>query len=295
MIEEPHRIPSSSHGEETSTSAERQRALQSRLDQIAVEISRLRRAREEAIDEFRAFTGRHSGGSPDADVAAREGPALARAALPVARGGGTLETYAAELADRRPRTSSTFGLLEASDLEPQVDRLRRSSAHRESHRALRLVVPALLLVAGAASVVLVGRWGREEPAREIREAVPPDTRNAGTRTSGAHTLPAAGVAGTAPPAPAGTSGEARNRPLTIELTTIREVWIRTVVDDQTASARLLPAGEKLALEAERYVEVRFGDAGAVTLRLNGEDRGPLGRDGEVITRRFEADRDRPQP
>jgi len=81
--------------------------------------------------------------------------------------------------------------------------------------------------------------------------------------------------------------------LRIELTTSREVWIRSRVDDQPATARILAAGETVTLEADRVVEVRLGDAGAVTLRLNGEDRGPFGRDGEVLTRRFEANRDRP--
>lgn len=294
MAEERHANPWSLPGEQTS--AARQRALESRLDQIAAEISRLRREREEAIGEFRAFTGQQSPGPLDADAPAKEGSVRVGRVPRVIRGQGALETYAAELADRGSRTSSTFGLLDGRESQPWIDRPRRSSVHRRSRPALRLVVSALLLVAGAAgSAVTVRRWTREEPTRDTREAVPPKTQNATTRTDDADALPAAGAVGAVPPAPVGTSGQARSRPLMLELTTIREAWIRTVVDDQPAAGRLLPAGETLSLEADRYVEVRLGDAGAVILRLNGEIRGPLGRDGEVLTRRFEAERDRPEP
>jgi hypothetical protein len=107
-------------------------------------------------------------------------------------------------------------------------------------------------------------------------------------------LPVAAADETPAPAPVGTAGRVLQRPLTIELTTIREVWIRSAVDGQSPSARLVATGETLTFEADQFVELRVGDAGAVTLRVNGEDRGPLGRDGEVLSRRFEVDGPRPE-
>ena len=67
------------------------------------------------------------------------------------------------------------------------------------------------------------------------------------------------------------------------LETIRPVWLRVIVDGARAFEGELPAGEKLAVEGDRAVVVRAGDAGGVRATLNGVDRGPLGRDGWPLT------------
>ena len=47
------------------------------------------------------------------------------------------------------------------------------------------------------------------------------------------------------------------------LETIRPVWLRVIVDGVRAFEGELPAGEKLAVEGDRAVVVRAGDAGGV--------------------------------
>ena len=69
----------------------------------------------------------------------------------------------------------------------------------------------------------------------------------------------------------------------VTLETIRPVWLRIIVDGARAFEGELPAGEKLAVEGDRAVVVRAGDAGGVRATLNGADRGPLGRDGWPLT------------
>jgi hypothetical protein len=67
---------------------------------------------------------------------------------------------------------------------------------------------------------------------------------------------------------------------------MRPVWLRVIVDDRKTLERELPANQRLDFTAEKAIVIRAGDAGAIRLRLSGEDRGTLGEDGQVVTRRF---------
>ena len=77
-------------------------------------------------------------------------------------------------------------------------------------------------------------------------------------------------------------------PLRIDLATRRPVWLRVTVDGRIAIEREAAAGEQLPFAADRTIVVRAGDAGAVTVRVGGVDQGPVGRDGQVLTRGFAA-------
>jgi hypothetical protein len=77
--------------------------------------------------------------------------------------------------------------------------------------------------------------------------------------------------------------------VTVGLNTIRPVWLRAEVDGRVVSARLLPSGEALQLDASSEVVIRAGDAGAVLVAVNGGTPTPFGRDGAVLTRRFETE------
>jgi Domain of unknown function (DUF4115) len=76
--------------------------------------------------------------------------------------------------------------------------------------------------------------------------------------------------------------------LRVDLTTLRTVWLRVSVDGRIAIEREVAAGEQLPFGADRSIVVRAGDAGAVTVRVGGVDQGAIGRDGQVVTRAFEA-------
>lgn len=71
-----------------------------------------------------------------------------------------------------------------------------------------------------------------------------------------------------------------------ELTTIRPVWIRVIVDGERILEREVPAGTTVPLAPKNTLVIRTGDAGAVRLTIAGQDRGFLGREGEVVTRTF---------
>jgi hypothetical protein len=59
--------------------------------------------------------------------------------------------------------------------------------------------------------------------------------------------------------------------------------------------RTFRAGETQQISNAREVSVRAGDAGAVTVSVDGRQATVLGREGEVVTRRFAADSPRVRP
>lgn len=69
-----------------------------------------------------------------------------------------------------------------------------------------------------------------------------------------------------------------------EITALRRVWVRVVVDGTREVERELNAGDRIPLRAGRTSVIRAGNAGAVRLTIDGEDRGLLGPEGEVVTR-----------
>ena len=73
-----------------------------------------------------------------------------------------------------------------------------------------------------------------------------------------------------------------------EIVALRRVWVRVIVDGTREVERELRADERVALPSGRTIVIRTGDAGAIRLTMNGQDRGTLGPEGEVVTRTFTA-------
>jgi hypothetical protein len=152
------------------------------------------------------------------------------------------------------------------DVEPPVPGdapVSRSPVRRHFARDARILGGgALLLIVVAALVV----WSLG--------ADPPEAETAAGQTTAAVQQPLA----TAPSAPSATASE---------LTTSRPVWVRVVADGKVVVERQLPANSRVPLEAQKTIVIRAGDAGAVRLRVRGQDQGALGGPGEVVTRRFD--------
>ena len=73
--------------------------------------------------------------------------------------------------------------------------------------------------------------------------------------------------------------------LTVGLSITRPCWVSASVDGQHVIERLLPAGTQQTLDVKRELVLTAGDAGAVTVTLNGANAKPLGKSGEVVTTR----------
>jgi len=66
----------------------------------------------------------------------------------------------------------------------------------------------------------------------------------------------------------------------------RAAWVECVVDGGLPISRTFQAGETFQLLGNRGISITVRDAGAVVVSLNGGPRGPLGPDGQVLSRHF---------
>jgi hypothetical protein len=155
-------------------------------------------------------------------------------------------------------------------VEPPPGAYRRGRASHRGRAAGVAAVAALLLLAWA--------WW---PGSEVEA---PDS--SGTPVPAAEPAPAPEAGSPAPPVQAPAAPAEPAAALTVEIATDRPVWMRVTVDDARLFERLVPAGEKIPLRADRRIIVRAGDAGGVRLTVNGRDGGVLGGDGQVVTRTF---------
>ena len=75
--------------------------------------------------------------------------------------------------------------------------------------------------------------------------------------------------------------------LTLHLTARGECWVSITADGREVVSRLMGVGEEEAVRAASELRIKVGDAGAVSLRVNGSPVRPLGRPGQVVTLRID--------
>jgi transcriptional regulator with XRE-family HTH domain len=71
-------------------------------------------------------------------------------------------------------------------------------------------------------------------------------------------------------------------PLRIEMVADGWCWVAAEADGQRVLYRLVEPGEHLVFEGQRLISLRLGNAGGVTLSINGGASQSLGGDGEVV-------------
>jgi len=85
-----------------------------------------------------------------------------------------------------------------------------------------------------------------------------------------------------PPDVHGLGGEA----LTLRLMAHRVCWIRATADGQMVREGLLQGDEELVVKAREAILLRIGDAGALSVIVNGRAARSLGSDGQVVALRI---------
>ena len=75
-------------------------------------------------------------------------------------------------------------------------------------------------------------------------------------------------------------------PLNVAIAASGHTWIRAVADGTTVYEGFLNAGDKQTWQAKRSLTLRVGNAGAVTLSVNGKPAGSLGGPGQVYEHTF---------
>ena len=157
---------------------------------------------------------------------------------------------------------------------------------RRTFRVASLLVAAVVLLAATLAIVLALRASRASPDTAAPPALPEASSSRPIPAPPGAEAPAAQPSA-APPAPAAAAG------VNLELATRRAVWMRVTIDGRRAFEREVPPDRRIPLRAERAIAIRAGDAGAVMVTIDGRDAGPLGRDGAIVTRVFNAHMDRP--
>jgi len=66
----------------------------------------------------------------------------------------------------------------------------------------------------------------------------------------------------------------------------RPSWLEIQADGETSFARVAEPGFSETFEARRKLKLTTGDAGAVSVSVNGQEVGVLGESGEVLTRKW---------
>jgi RodZ C-terminal domain len=122
--------------------------------------------------------------------------------------------------------------------------------------------------------------GLAPPLASIPRAQTPEwwqTEAMPTLTASLVALPAAATVRSAMTAPNAVSLDVEMR---------RAAWVECVVDGGLPISRTFQAGETFQLLGNRGISITVRDAGAVVVSLNGGPRGPLGPDGQVLSRHF---------
>jgi cytoskeleton protein RodZ len=195
-------------------------------------------------------------------------------------GRGFVRTYAEEVDLDPERIVRDFfaqfpGRVAAAPASASVDSFGESWQPPSRWMGMGTAV-AILLVVVAAAVVL-GRRGENTPG--------PATVGT-TGASAAVPAPAAPATSepaalAAPPAGEPAAALAPSAAIHVVLSTSAPCWVAATVDGRRTIYRIMQAGERETLVAEREMTIRFGDAGAVRWMINGRDAGPPGESGAV--------------
>ena len=71
-------------------------------------------------------------------------------------------------------------------------------------------------------------------------------------------------------------------PIRLEIEATQLTWVVVRSDDANPKEALLQPGQRATWEAQQQFTLTLGNAAGATVRLNGEQRGPFGKPGEVV-------------
>lgn len=157
-----------------------------------------------------------------------------------------------------------------------------------AERSPVLIIGAGLVLVVIAVLALIG-WlggnGEEDPADVGFAPVPAERSPPPAQPTEVETTPPSEAVESEPPNDEPTEFLAGDQ-VTLELEMDRgPSWLVVVVDGETQIESERPQGTVLEFEGDEIV-VTIGDAGAVKVRVNGENRGRLGDRREVIERTY---------
>jgi cytoskeletal protein RodZ len=113
--------------------------------------------------------------------------------------------------------------------------------------------------------------------------------DAPAQTQGAQSLPASPPPAGVPTGSAEPVAATPETPIAVSVLAGEECWLSLRVDGQKVVARNLRPGERVQFRARSVITLWAGNAGALTLTLNGKPARTLGARGEVVTKTITLD------
>lgn len=160
------------------------------------------------------------------------------------------------------------------EARPEVTADDRAFLEQQRRAAVALRVGAVVLVLLIIGAVVAWKMWFGAPAES--DAAPPQVSNAPAPVP---VPPPAAVV----QEPAASVTPAASSPLWIELETSDSCWVQVTTDGTVIPARVMAGGERQRFEATREIVLQVGNAGVVSLTVNGRPGRSLGRVGDVRT------------
>jgi len=180
---------------------------------------------------------------------------------------------------------------------PPSDRIEDNEALESRRRTARTFLGLLVLGIPAAAVIAYFGWIGRRP--QAVAAVPEPAIAIAAPAAAAPSPQTVGDTGSPAPARADAAAPApvrANEPrasvaspgdrIVITLAVTRDCWVSATVDGRKEFERLMKPGDERSLEARYELALSVGDAGAVTMTVNGVEARPLGKSGQVVTVRL---------
>ncbi len=165
---------------------------------------------------------------------------------------------------------------------PQEDREAADSDERVAWTIGRLVIASIPV---AALVLYIGGgFNRADP---VSEALPPEEYVLNVPPE--LTAPIAPIQPVESLQPELLSNGPENQPLLVVLSASGACWVSVQVDGRVVLERELAAGDRELFEVGRDFALIAGNAGAITMSLNGREFRSLGRQGQVVSLNFGRD------
>jgi cytoskeleton protein RodZ len=146
---------------------------------------------------------------------------------------------------------------------------------------LRLIAFSLPVAGGVLYFSTAGRLAPNAPAEPTAQVVSPAPLESPAAPPSLDVAPPS--LDVAQPAPARADPAVRADRLMVGLTTTGPCWVSATVDGERVLERQLQAGDHRFLEVGRELVLTAGDAGALSLTLNGASARPLGKSGAGVT------------
>jgi len=139
---------------------------------------------------------------------------------------------------------------------------------------------ACLAPAGATPEASVSGPSAPAPVTLLPAAQPPRRAD---ETAAPPTETTAVVPTLQPPATSADSAAQGTAPIQLTIVARAECWLMVKVDKDVVFGRVLSPGESLFYQAYASVTLRAGNAGGLSLIINGKPARPLGTPGQVVT------------